>query len=81
MKRIQVKMLRSVDQLQALQFYNLPENVAHNLIAQGYAVLPDPWPTRETKPVGPSEIKPIEPSEFKVGKKKPSRRGRTAKES
>lgn len=78
-RRIQVKMLRSHDQLQARQFYNLPENVANNLIELGYAQLPDPWPTREIKPVGPSEIKPIEPLETKV--KKNFRRERTAKES
>jgi hypothetical protein len=82
MKRIQVKMLRSYDQLQARQFYNLPENIANDLLDRGYAALPDPWPVRETKPVGPSEIKPVEPSETKVVvKKKLSARGRTEKES
>ncbi len=79
MNRLQVKMLRSRDSLVAGHFYNLPENIAQDLIRRGIAMIPDPWPTRETKPVGPSEIKPIEPTELKV--KKNSRRGQMEKES
>lgn len=81
MDRIQIKMLRSRHQLAAGRFYNLPQDIADNLVARGYAELPAPWPVRETKPVGPSEMKPAGPSEMKIAKKKLSRRGATAKES
>jgi hypothetical protein len=82
MKLIRVQMLRTRDQLMLGHFYNLPEARANDLIRQGMAKLPGPWPNIETTPVGPSEIKPIEPSETKEPKKKLlSRRGRTEKES
>ncbi len=78
MDRIQIKMRRTKGQLVAGRFYNLPENIARDLMARGYAALPEPWPVREAKPAGPSESKPIAPSEVKV--KKNSQRGPTAKE-
>lgn len=64
-------MLKSRDQLYAREFYNLPENIAIDLLMNGFAVKPD-------EP-GPSEIKPVAPTEFKAKKKQ--RRARTENES
>ena len=61
MNRVRVQMLKTSDQLQAGQWYNLPEPTAAWLIVQGFAAGP-----AEIKPVGPSEIKPAGPSEIKV---------------
>jgi hypothetical protein len=77
MKLIRVLMLRSCDQLQEGQSYNLSERLAEELIRRGTAIGPD-------EPTGPTEAKPAGPSEIKapeVTVKKNSKRGPTAKKS
>lgn len=73
MKLIRVQMLKTRDQLQAGQWYNLPRLTAIWLVEQGLALGP------EFPPVGPSEIKPAGPSEIKVTVKKKLKRARTEK--
>ena len=69
-KRMRVRMLRSVDQLCKGLTYNLPQDKAQTLIALNHAVDDNqPFPTKEEKPTGPSETKPAGPSETKTDAK------------
>lgn len=76
-------MLKSRDQLQAGQWYNLPRLTAIWLVEQGLALGPVPNSNNllrpEIKPAGPSEIKPAGPSEIKVIAKKKLKRTPTEK--
>ena len=65
MKFVRVHMLKCRDQLQAQRYYNLPQEIASDLVFNGFATWAD-----ETKPAGPSEIKPAAPTEFKAKKKR-----------
>ncbi len=74
MKVVRVKMLKTLDQLQAGTFYNLPRITALYLIGQGIA--------EDTSPpkIGPTEMKPAAPSEIKEVLKKKPRNVKTAGE-
>lgn len=73
MKRVRVKMLKTVDQLMKNDSYLLPESKAEELIRAGFAV----GPTEPRKPVGPSETKPAFPSEVKDKSKPDPKKART----
>ena len=68
MKRVRVRMLRTVDRYEQGSSPLLGADVANLLVASGAAV-----ELFEIKPSGPTEFKPIQPSEVKQefsGKKK-----------
>lgn len=74
MNKIRVRMLTSVDQLQAGQEYFLPAKVALQMVERGQAVRCDPQ--FEAPQAGPSEIKPVQPSSQQVIKSSPKGRKR-----
>lgn len=74
MNKIQVRMLTSIDQLQAGQEYFLPTTVALQMIERGQAVRCEP--KFEAPQAGPSELKPVQPSSQQVIKSSPKGRKR-----
>lgn len=64
MERIQVRMLRSKDRLEAGQVYNLPHHLVQQMLRDGVA-------EEVTRVLEPSETQYVGPTEFKQVKDEP----------